>query len=290
MDHPGVRSDKQRAVDAVPAWFHSFDFGDGVQAFGYVSLEALRYRATLMPDVRGKSVLDINTFDGADAFGCEQRGAARVVAMDYFCWAMDLGHHFRVYREDRARGLSPAPPREMPYWRPDTMPGKIGFDTAHRLLESRVEPLVADFATMPEGDLAKLGQFDVVLFLGSLYHMADPLGALRRVHRVTAPGGIAVIETQAMVVRDHDTPLAEVYGPTHILNHDRTNCWAPNIAALREWCLNAGFSTVEVILGPPSYIGRRRERLYRFMPVAKRLLPPRQPAIAHYRALVYARP
>src|SRR5437870_3098833 len=139
MDHPGVRSDKQRAVGAVPAWFHSFDFGDGAQAFGYVSLEALRYRATLMPDVRGKSVLDINTFDGADAFGCEQRGAARVVAMDYFCWAMDLGHHFQVYREDRARGLSPAPPREMPYWHPDTMPGKVGFDTAHRLLESRVE-------------------------------------------------------------------------------------------------------------------------------------------------------
>lgn len=37
------------------------------------------------------------------------------------------------------------------------------------------------------------GPFDVVLFLGVLYHAPDPLGYLRNVRRVT--GDVAVIET-----------------------------------------------------------------------------------------------
>jgi hypothetical protein len=52
------RSEKRRAVDAVPAWYHSFDFGDGLTASGVVTLEGIRHQASLLHDVRGKSVVD----------------------------------------------------------------------------------------------------------------------------------------------------------------------------------------------------------------------------------------
>jgi len=282
-------NEKRLAVAAVPEWFHSFDFGDGVIANGYVSLEAMRHRAGLLPDVRSKTVLDVNTWDGGVAFECERRGASRVVAMDQFVWSMDLAEHSRIWREHKARNETPPNPPEMPYWRPESLPGRAGFDTAYRMLRSKVEAVVGDLATMPGADLAKLGTFDVVLYLGSLYHMSDPLGALERVRRVTAPNGIAAIETQAVVVGGHeDKPLCEVYGPTNPLNHDPTNHWAPNLAGLRELCLAAGFRDVETVVGPPSFIGPRRAMLYRMAPSLKRLLPPPQPT-SRYRAWVHAR-
>ncbi len=55
-------------------------------------------------------------------------------------------------------------------------------------------------------DLATLGQFDVVLFLGVLYHMEDPLRALRRVVEMTAHGGLVVIETAAVDIPRFNTP------------------------------------------------------------------------------------
>jgi len=283
--------DKRRAVAEVAEWFHSFDFGDGVVAVGYESLDIVRHKIGRLPDVRGKSVLDVNTWDGAMAFECERRGASRVVAMDHFAWSMDLPEHFRVWREHRARNEQPPDPRQMPYWRPDSLPGRAGFDTAHRLLNSRVEPVVGDLATMPDAELARLGEFDVVLYLGSLYHMADPLGALKRVYSVTAPHGMAIIETQAVAIRDHeDRPLCEVYGPTHTLNHDPTNHWAPNLAGLREMCLAAGFSGVETIAGPPSRAWHGSRTLARVVPGRVwSLFATLTPPIQQYRAWVCAR-
>ena len=80
------------------------------------------------------------------------------------------------------------------FWRAD-LPGRRGFDLAHRALESRVEPVVADFTTV---DLRELGVFDIVLYLGVLYHMKEPLSCLERLRAVT--GQIAVIETVAAQV------------------------------------------------------------------------------------------
>ena len=39
---------------------------------------------------------------------------------------------------------------------------------------------MADFQTV---DLAEVGQFDVVLYLGVLYHMKEPLTCLERLRR-----------------------------------------------------------------------------------------------------------
>src|SRR5205085_2138762 len=106
-----------------------------------------------------KTVLDINTGDGFFSFEAERRGAARVVALDHYMWAMDLARHHRYWIECKERGVIPQVYHTMPYYLPETMPGKIGFDTAKKALGSDVEPLVGDFMEM---DLKALESFDVV--------------------------------------------------------------------------------------------------------------------------------
>jgi len=111
-------------------------------------------------------------------------------------------------------------------------------------LGSQVQPVVADFVA---DDLSFLGTFDVVLFLGVLYHMQDPLGAVRRLARLTAR--TAVIETEARVFAGPgELPVCE-YLAGHRLFDDPTNWWAPNEAALVLMLLEAGFASVETV-GP----------------------------------------
>ena len=71
----------------------------------------------------------------------------------------------------------------------DDIAGTIDyFAVSQRLLkfgEKREWKLIEKLAT----DLADVGTFDVVLYLGVLYHMDEPLRALRRVASVTPWGG-----------------------------------------------------------------------------------------------------
>jgi SAM-dependent methyltransferase len=143
---------------------------------------------------------------------------------------------------------------ESRYWHPDTLPGKHPFDLAHAARNSRVTAVVGDFMAM---ELAPLGQFDVVLFLGVLYHLTDALGALRRVARVTAPDGLAIIETEAMeAVGLHDRAYCEFF-PGEELNHDASNWWAPNATALDGLCHAAGFQEVTILRRGPHPDGER---------------------------------
>src|SRR4051794_30987946 len=130
-------------------------------------------------------------------------------------------------------------------WHPDTLPGKAGFDTARRALGSRVEEIVADFATC---DLAAVGRWDVSFFLGVLYHMRDPLGALTRLAQMT--GDVAIIETEAVAIPGLEHEAMWRFFPGAELNGDVSNWWAPNIAALVGALEPAGFSRADVKLGP----------------------------------------
>jgi tRNA (mo5U34)-methyltransferase len=141
------------------------------------------------------------------------------------------------------------PPHKSRHWRPDELPGRRPFDTARSILDSRVEPIVGDFMTM---DLTGLGRFDIVLFLGVLYHLESPLQAIRRVARVTAPGGLAVIETEAVEVPGLGNAAFCEFFPGQELNNDPTNWWAPNAKALEGLCRAAGFREVNLLVEPPS--------------------------------------
>src|ERR671928_2030025 len=150
------RQELEEMAAAVPFWFHSIDLGQGVTSKGWKSAAQLadEFQRMRLPDLRGKSVLDINAWDGYFSFAAERLGAKRVVALDSYMWSMDLAEHSKYWQECKERGVRPKPYHEMPYYKPDLLPGKIGFDTAHRALGSKVEVVVGDLMTT---DLATLG-------------------------------------------------------------------------------------------------------------------------------------
>ncbi|MBA2671021.1 MAG: DUF1698 domain-containing protein [Gemmatimonadetes bacterium] len=249
---PLSRADLEQMAASVPFWFHSIDLGEGVTTPGIKSAAHLRkeVESFRLPDLKGKTVLDINAWDGFYSFEAERRGARRVVALDKMMWAMDLGEWNRYWLECKASGKAPLAFQDTPFWHPDTLPGKIGFDTAHQALGSRVESVVDDFMEM---DISTLGQFDVVFFLGSLYHMMNPVEAMLRVSAVT--NGTAIIETEAVAFPGFEDRAVCEFFPADELNGDSSNWWAPNEKALVGMCRAAGFREIRVIVGSPSLPG-----------------------------------
>lgn len=184
-------------------WYHSIDLGNGVVTDGS-DRTAPKLRRLHLPDsLAGKSVLDVGAWDGFFSFEAERRGAARVLASDWYCWGGV---------KDR----------------------KAGFLYAREALGSQVEDRTIDVLDLsPE----TVGVFDVVLFLGVLYHMKHPLLALERIASVA--GDLVVIETEVAHLPTRH-PAVRYY-----LEGD--DWCAPNVAALRAMLADVGFSRVEVV-------------------------------------------
>lgn len=241
-----TKEDLQARADSVGFWWHSIDLGQGVVTRGAKTPATLAHelKSLRLPDLTGKSVLDIGAYDGYYSFAAERLNAARVVALDHFVWSIDLPAFIDYWRRCKSDGAVPVPVQDSAYWQPDRLPGKRAFDTAHSALRSRVEVVLDDFMTM---DLARLGQFDITFFMGVLYHMKDPLGSLTRLAQVT--GQLAIIETHAIAVPGYEhLELSEFYSGSQ-LNADTTNWWGPNLRALVGMCRAAGFTRVEVVAG-----------------------------------------
>ena len=173
-------------------WFHRIDLGNGIITPGVDnSSEKLSY-LDFPVDLRGKSVLDIGAYDGFFSFEAERRGAAKVVAADYFCWTQS------------------------------GMADRRGFDIAHAALHSKVEPVLIPVEDMlPKA----LGTFDLVLFLGVLYHSPDPFPYLRIVRSLCKHQ--LILETHIDAI-DYARP-AMVFYPGATLNNDPSNFWGPNL-------------------------------------------------------------
>jgi len=223
--------DLQAEVDSF-AWFHSIDLGDGVVTRG---LSELQLREDQLPGFAGKSVLDIGAWDGYYSFLAERNGASRVVALDHYAWGVDIEARDAYWRKCAEEGVLPHHERDATdFWRAD-LPGRRGFELASRALNSQVEPIVADFTT---ADLGPLGTYDVVLYLGVLYHMKEPLTCLERVRAVT--NSVAVIETEAVHLNglDHESLLQFHAGGD--VQTDFGNWFIPTIEALKGLCRRRG--------------------------------------------------
>lgn len=239
-------------------WWHSIDLGDGVITPGAKSSAWLEQELARLAlgDLRGKSVLDIGAYDGFYSFAAERLGAERVVAFDQYVWSADMPGYMAYRDRQVTAGQAVQPVEALPeFWRPDELPGRRPFDLAHEALDSRVEVVVGDLL---DYELEKLGTFDVVLYLGVLYHVRHPLLALERLASVTR--GTAIIETQAEVFRlSERLPLCRFIEGDE-LNHDPSNWWTFNEAALLSMCRAAGFERVEM----QSHRERRRLRASAF--------------------------
>src|SRR5437870_7721511 len=132
--------DLKQRVDRI-RWWHTIDLGGGVITPGASDNLKTLPKLGLPERLDGKAVLDIGAWDGFYSFEAERRGAARVLATDSFSW--DGGGWGR----------------------------KDGFELARHALRSHVEDRTIDVLALSP-DI--VGTFDVVLFLGVLYHMRHP--------------------------------------------------------------------------------------------------------------------
>ncbi len=196
------------ALTSLP-WFHRIPLPDGTITPG-VDDSASKLAAIRLPeDLTGKAVLDIGAWDGFFSFECELRGASRVLAVDSYSWG--------------GGGWG----------------NKGCFEVARRMLGSRVEDLNADLFDLSSHHI---GRFDVVLFLGVLYHLKHPWRALEIVADLTAPGGLAIIETHTDL-NEIGRPAMALY-PTDELNRDGSNWCGPNRAAVEAMLRDVGFREV----------------------------------------------
>jgi tRNA (mo5U34)-methyltransferase len=274
--------ERQAQADAL-LWFHSIDLGDGVVTKG---LGEQWMGPDVFPDFTGRSVLDIGAWDGYYSFLAEQNGASRVVSLDHYSWGVDFGLRNAYWAECAQTGAMPDHSRDVTdFWNPD-LPGRRGYEFARDALHSKAEAVVGDYAAM---DLAPLGMFDVVLYLGVLYHMEEPLTCLKKVRSLTTE--VAVIETEAIHIEGLEDACLLQFNPGDALRSDYGNWYVPTIGAIHAMCTAAGFSSVRTVVGPPPAPARepepRRARLARQAGGLAPLGPPSAPS-ANYRALVHA--
>jgi tRNA (mo5U34)-methyltransferase len=238
-----LSADEVRSQAATLRWFHSIDLGQGVITAGDAEAPV---PTELLPSFSGKDVLDIGAWDGYYSFLAEREGARRVVSLDHYAWGVDFAARGAYWHRCFVEGTLPDQSLdETEFWQPD-LPGRKSFDFARSVLQSAVEPVVGDIMAT---DLEALGQFDVVLCLGVLYHMKEPLTLLERVRAVTRE--VAVIETEAIHFQDHDDEALLRFHAGGDLHTDFGNWYVPTTGALHAMCRAAGFRTVETAVGPP---------------------------------------
>ena len=217
------------AVAKVEHWYHRIEVAPGIVTPGTHDSEAALAEMNVPENLSGKRLLDVGARDGYFSFVAEARGA-EVVAID-------------------------AVP-----------PHLNGFSTASSLLGSSVE-----YRTMNVYNLnsENVGTFDLIFFLGVLYHLRDPMLALDRLWEVARPGATIWVESHtidsglvapatgkfrelASVAPDLvEVPMVQFY-PRDLLLGNPTNWWGPNLAALKAMLEEAGFEVVRSKL-----IGRR---------------------------------
>jgi len=199
-----------RARVAELDWFHSIDLGTVGITPGTDDSQAKLARLQLPEDLRGKRVLDIGAYDGFFSFEAERRGADRVLALDTLAWE----------RGDKS--------------------GWLCFSLAHEVLSSRVESQKLDIHTVSR---AGIGSFDVVLCLGVLYHLKEPLVALEAVADATEDLLILETHTDANRVR---RPAMVFYADNELAGDD-SNWTGPNERLLIDWLREVGFREIEIV-------------------------------------------
>ena len=212
----------ERVRDSVPLWFHTFALAPGIYTPGIARDHGYRLPVMGADRFAGRSVLDIGAFDGFYSFLAEARGARRVVAVDNEQYVEWVRARFGV-----------------------TLPGGAGFRAVAELLASRVE-----YHRMDALDVRELGErFDVVLCLGILHRVTDPIALLQTLADVLTPGGEVLLETYGSHLPG-DTPAIEVHEPGDVYPRDNFLYWGFPVEGLRRLARIVGLGDVQIIDQP----------------------------------------
>jgi len=228
-------------INRVKYWRHRIDLGNGIFTPGTENPKAFDYLG-LPKDLSGKTVLDIGAWDGLYSFEAERRGAKVL--------ATDLWHDEKLGKK---------------FLWDDIRNGVEGFLTARDILDSKVEHKnISVYDISPE----TVGDFDIVLFLGVLYHLPDPILALKTVASVTKQ--VLIVESQLVKTKTENIPLMTYYSylPTYEVQQ-----WNPNLLCLKKLILDAGLKNIEVSIS-----------------VGLRIFPLRQGYIKNSNTHLYAEP
>lgn len=236
-------------VAELGPWFQNIDLGEGVTTApdhflgDYPAFKFAGFRQVLPEDLEGRSVLDIGCNAGFYSIEMKRRGAGRVLGID-----------------SDERYLAQA-----------------------RFVAEELDFPDIEYRQLSVYDVGSLGEkFDLVIFMGVLYHLRHPLLALDLIREHVA-GGLMLFQTMQQgsedvlqVPADHpfhrpgtalpptcfDNPA---YPRMHFIErsfaHDWTNWWAPNAACSQAMLRAAGFA-IEAQPEPEVYLCRVSEVPY----------------------------
>ncbi|HEY9578236.1 MAG TPA: TIGR04290 family methyltransferase [Rhizorhapis sp.] len=208
-------------VESLAPWFHNIEL-DGIATapdhflHDYPANKFSTFADVLPSNLQGKSVLDIGCNAGFYSLEMKRRGASRVVAID-------------------------SDPRYL----------------AQAELVAEVYDADIEFRQMSVYDVAGLGErFDLVLFMGVLYHLRHPLLALDLIREHVVKDLMLFQSMQrgstdiAEVASDYDFSVAAHFDTAgypilHFVERnyagDPSNWWIPNAACTQAMLRSSGF-------------------------------------------------
>lgn len=232
----------QRRIDELKPWFHNMNLG-GIWTApdhflgDYPAAKFERFAPHLPKSLKGKSVLDIGCNAGFYSIEMKRRGADRVLAID-----------FDDRYLDQAKLASEV----------------LGFDDI-------------EFRKLDVYNVGAIGEkFDVVIFMGVLYHLRHPLLALDLIREHVAKDLMLFQSMQRgsknVLQLDEDYEFSETdlffessYPTLHFVEKryagDWTNWWVPNRACAEAMLRASGFS-IEQRIEDEVYLCRVAERPY----------------------------
>ena len=245
-------------IEALGPWFHNINL-DGVWTApdhflgDYPGAKFRRFAAHLPEDLRGKTVLDIGCNAGFYSIEMKRRGASRVLGID-----SDERYL------DQARLAAEV----------------LGHDDA------------IQFAKLDVYDIGAIGEtFDLVIFMGVLYHLRHPLLALDLIREHVARDMLLFQSMQRgskhLMPLKSDYEFSETeqffetaYPKLHFVEReycgDWTNWWVPNRACTEAMLRSSGFR-IEKRIEEEVYLCRLGERRFaKFGPAV--VYPSREPA------------
>jgi tRNA (mo5U34)-methyltransferase len=215
------RSDLARQIEALGPWFHNIRI-DGVETApghflgDYPAVKWKRFAQVVPQDLEGRSVLDIGCNAGFYSIEMKRRNAGRVLGID------SDPHYLR--------------------------------QAAFAAEKAGVEIELRQMSVYDVGDLGET--FDLVIFMGVLYHLRHPLLALDLIRHHVA-GDQMLFQclqrgSNSLPTLEEDYPFEEWdifddrrYPKLHFVeqrySHDPTNWFFPNRAAVEAMLRSAGF-------------------------------------------------